>query len=363
MMNKDPETISSVLDFFSKKLDKFVGNFKEEDYQKTKEILKIESAMGMDKILFYNLNGDEFDGKSLLEYIDSQNVRLTRQREELIDLSIKIAKLNNKVTNEDAKESMVEVITHFKSGLHSGVGLRDMITQIEERYPWSSTTKMIHILVSLITCLLAIGLYVLDLTTDVQFSLDMLHGNLGNKSSEETEDFDDFLSKHSFNFTSLKYDFSECYNNMITTYNEKNNRNRNSSVLAFEDYHRIGWFSLWHCIQPLLVTTLVLISINYKKCCQTAICSVPDIPEVPNCKSLLCCAPFKMLWPLGYLMFRGLVSALRVLGRVVPIPAITKVYRFYLDVKCHIARSSPDFRTKIVSIEEEIKKHEALGEL
>ena len=102
-------------------------------------------------------------------------------------------------------------------------------------------------------------------------------------------------------YTSLKYDFSECYNNMIT--------------------------------------------------------------EVPNCKSLLCCAPFKMLWPLGYLLFKGLVSALRVLGRVVPIPAITKVYRFYLDVKCHIARSSPDFRTKIVSIEEEIKKHEALGEL
>ena len=30
-----------------------------------------------------------------------------------------------------------------------------MITQIEERYRWSSPTKMIHILVSLITCLFA----------------------------------------------------------------------------------------------------------------------------------------------------------------------------------------------------------------
>ena len=95
-MNKDPGIISSVLDFFSKKLDKFVDKdiFIEDYYQKTKEILRIETSTGMGKIMFYNVKGDEFDGKSLLEYIDSQNVRLTRQREELIDLSIKIAKID-----------------------------------------------------------------------------------------------------------------------------------------------------------------------------------------------------------------------------------------------------------------------------
>ena len=357
MMNKDPGIISSVLDFFSKKLDKFVDKdiFIEDYYQKTKEILRIETSTGMGKIMFYNVKGDEFDGKSLLEYIDSQNVRLTRQREELIDLSIKIAKIDN----EDTEESMVEVITHFKSGLPSGVGLREMITKIEERYPWSSNTKIIKILLSLMTCLLAIGLYVLDLTTDVQFSLSMFHGNFGNKSSRETEDFDDFLLENSFNFSLLKSAYSECYANMNTTFSEKNNRN--SSILDDVDYQRIGWFSLWHCIQPLVVTVLILISINYKKCCQTERCSVPDIPDAPNC--LLCCGPFKLLWPLGYLLCKGVASALLVLGSVVPIPAITKVYRFYLDVRCHNARSHPDFSTKIVSIEEEIRKHEARGEL
>ena len=30
-------------------------------------------------------------------------------------------------------------------------------------------------------------------------------------------------------------------------------------------------------------------------------------------------------------------------------------------MRCHIARSKPDFRTKIVSIEKKIKDHEALG--
>ena len=370
MMNKDPGTISSVLDFFSKKLDKFVDIAKniDEDYQKTKEILRIEST-GMAKNIFYNVKADEFDGKSLLEYIDLQNVRLTRQREELIDLSIKIAKLNNEVDTEDTTEAMEEVFKHYKSGLPSGVGLRDMIELIKERFPWSSSKKIIKIFVSLVTCLFAIGLYALDLTTDVQFSLNIFYRNVGNKTSMKIEDFDDFLAKHSFNFSSLKSSYHGCYANMNATFNEKNHRS--SSILTDGDYRRIGWFSLWHCIQPFVATFLVLVSMNYRRCCQTVFqCSVPDIPkslaDSRACQilnRLLCLAPFKVFWPLGCLLYKGLTSFLSVLGRRFPIPVLTKVYRFYLDVRCHYARSKPDFRIKIVSIEEEIREHEALGKL
>ena len=70
MMNKDPEVISSVLDFFSKKLDK-----SGDDYQRTKEVLQIERMKGEEKMMFYLVKCKEFDDKSLLEYIDSQNVR------------------------------------------------------------------------------------------------------------------------------------------------------------------------------------------------------------------------------------------------------------------------------------------------
>ena len=63
-MNKDPDIISSVLDFFSKKLDKSIDNKK-----KTKEILQIEKGEG--KVMFYLVMCKEFDNKSLLEYIDS----------------------------------------------------------------------------------------------------------------------------------------------------------------------------------------------------------------------------------------------------------------------------------------------------
>ena len=46
-------------------------------------------------MMFYNVKCKYLDDKSLLEYIESENVRLSKQREELIDLSVKIADHNH----------------------------------------------------------------------------------------------------------------------------------------------------------------------------------------------------------------------------------------------------------------------------
>ena len=351
-MSKDPFTISSVLDFLSKMLiDKKDSKY----YSSIKETLGIEAMKGEKKIMFYNVQCEVLDGKSLLEFIDSQNVRLSRQKEELVDLAVKIANLNNR----DANKAMEEVIDHYKSGLHSGVGLRDMITTIKEHYPWSSSKKIIMIFVSLVSCLFGIGLYILDLTTDLDFSFEMFNGSI---PFNATEDFDDFLSKNNFNF--LKSVKNECLADMNSAFKEKNKRN--STILDAKDYELTAWFSIWHCIQPFAVTMIVGISINYKTCCRGIKYSVPDVPDCLQnsrvCQTLdilFCRVPIKALWPLGYL----LVSALLVVVRFVPIPALTNIYRFYLDVKSHIKRSKPDFRDTIADIEEKIRKHEALGKL
>ena len=58
----------------------------------------------------------------------------------------------------DAEKAMDEVINHFKSGLPSGEGLRDMLSQIKERYAWPTSKTIIMILLSLMACLLGIGL-------------------------------------------------------------------------------------------------------------------------------------------------------------------------------------------------------------
>ena len=49
------------------------------------------------------------------------------------------------------------------------------------------------------------------------------------------------------------------------------------------------------------------------------------------------------------------------IGSFLPIPAFTNLYRFFLDVKFHQARSKSDFKEKINDIEELIKKHEDIG--
>ena len=375
----NPETVSSVLDFLSQNLRKFRKKNQLPNYQKTKESLGIETVKGKKKIMFYNENYKNLDNQTLLEYINSQNERLARQREELIDLSVKIANFNHTRVNKgekpsvDIERAMEEVINHYKSGLPSGVGLRDMITMIRERYPWSSSKTMIMIFISLITFLLGVGLYVLDLTTDVKFSLDMLKKT--NESSNDSNDFDSTLkSLHPNCYAVLNSTFYEnCdgttdFDDFLLKTNSapEKNYNRKSNK---DDYVVTAWISIWHCIQPFVVTAFVSLTIQYKRGCSGLKCSIQDIPDLPDClknnracqmvNTLLCCIPFKLLWPLGCLGY----LLLRELGRVVPIPALTNFYRFYLDVRCHDARSKPDFRTRIVSIEKEIREHEALGEL
>ena len=113
MMNRDPTRISSLLDFLSKMLDQ------EEDYQELKDTLGIETK----REVFYLLNCEVLDGFSLLQYIDGQSVQLLKQRQELVDLAVKIAKLNHE---GDSDKAMEEVMENF---CHAGVDvLRNIVS-------------------------------------------------------------------------------------------------------------------------------------------------------------------------------------------------------------------------------------------
>lgn len=295
--------------------------------------------------MFYLVKCQVFDGLSLLEYIDSHNVRLSRQREELIDVSVKIANLNKR---GDVKGAMDEVINHYKSGLPSGEGLRDMIIQIKERYPWSASKEIIKIFISLITCLLGIGLYILDLTTDIRFSLELYNKTSNNEFSNGSADFRTFLSKYSLNVPSCESYSDKCCQDLNDLFETRNNSTPPVNMEA-EDYKLTGLIAGWHCIQPFVATIIVFIIME---CRRDGKCSAPERPGYFKKKtwwclnSLLCCIPL-----LGFT------------GSLLPIPALTYVYKFYLEVRCHNARSRPDFRTKIVKYERRIREHESVGKL
>ena len=328
LMNKDPGRISNALSFLTKILEIIEdGDFEDE---KIKEMFGDMFGQGNNKKnIFYLIECPEFDGKSLLWYINFQNVRLFRQREELIDLSLKIA---NMKTKQNSEKAMDEVINNFKSGLASGVGLRDMINMIKERYPWSSSKKYIMILVSLVVCLLGIGLYVLDLTTDVQFSLAMLHLSANGSHPEYPTFSSVFKNKSHPGPQECWKDFQSCWEQHYVDPEE------NFIPSEPNDIKITGWFALWHCIQPFLGTFIVFLCMNYKR----KNCGLE--PEHPD-----------GLQKLGYLLC--------LLISVVPIPALTSIYMFYLNVRNHHARTQPDFRSRMDSIEIQIQKYEALGTL
>ena len=353
MLIQDPEQISSVLDFLSKKL----GDFQD---KQNREIIGIERMEEEKKKMFYLVKCKELDGKSLLEYIDSENVRLSKQREELIELSVKIANLNNlnhSQTNPssntvDTEKAQGEVINHYKSGLPSGVGLRDMIVAIEDHFPWSSSKKKIKIFLSLVTCLLGIGLFVSDLTTDVEFSLKMFeNGNDRSEPFHETIDFDSFLSsnlKKFKNFPSPEFLHPACDAFM----KDYQNYSRNSTIMKYEDYETTGWISVIHCVLPFIITVIIFLSMN--ACCEGGNCSASDISDkYLGHKSLVCCNS------LVTCCYPDLTNN----GIVIPIPGFTDLYRFWLEVRSHIKRSKHGFKDKIADIEKEIKDHEAPGKI
>ena len=334
-MSKTPEVISSLLDFLSKKLDTTDG------LEEVQEVLggAGESQEGSRRKMFYLVKCPVLGGASLLQYIDSQSARLNRQKEEMIDLSVKISNHNNPW---DKRKAMDEVISSYKSGLPSSVGLRDMISSIKERYPWTRSRWSIMVLVSLVACLLGITFYLLDVVTDVQFSWEMLSQT--NESRQPHSDLPNItdldvsfcilkmakLGRHQSN-VSLKP--PECKNMTkspklswmrIFDYWEKNQGILDQYMDA-DEYRMTGTIALWHCVQPLVITIICFLSL------------IKTSQRSPDESRLV-----------------FLVSRL-------PIPLFSCVYRLYLQLRCYKARSRPDFKTRIVEIENSIRKYEAIG--
>ena len=315
-MNKDPIKITNALSFLTKVFEKYEDR-EPSLSRKNDKILRIRETFcdmfgcAADRNVFYLLPCKEFGGESLLWYINSKGVRLLRQREELIDLSVKIANLNKR---RDTMEAMDQVIDNFKSGLASGVGLRDDIIMIKERYPWTSLKRVMMILVSLLACLLAIGLYVLDVVTDIQFTLEIF--NMTNEiCSPHRPNYSLVLKSISYSFpekckSTIQETMENCWDENRDDFKPENN----TEYIA--DMKITGWVAVFHCVKPLVVNFFVFLNINYKekKC----------LPAMP---------------------------------------ILIHIYMFYLNVRFANARRNSASGEKIESIERAIQKYTAQGNI
>ena len=138
-MNKDSGKISLMLDFLSK-------HSRDE---------RVQLLLGRGKYVFYLIPCEEFgekEGKSLLEYIVAQGSRMMRQKEELIDLAIKMAKIkieaeyikqfkadvensnkmNSKLKNELRSQPVQDIIKKYVEGLLNGDEFQDQLKSATE---------------------------------------------------------------------------------------------------------------------------------------------------------------------------------------------------------------------------------------
>ena len=250
--------------------------------------------------------GDEAGGRSLLKYIVDNGARMMKQREELLDL------LKEKIENEESK-----IIHNLKFGLPSSIGLAECIKMTKEKYEWSKTKVRGMIVMSLITNILGLVLYFLDVFTDGLYVDKMLKHSLRNPehfSALKTNCSNEFYREMMDNKWKMlceqerEYCF-ELHQNLTLM-----GQDCRDFGLRFEDPQRFTecfWYSLIHCIVPIIWIILVFIlTMN--------------------------------VWNIW----------------AIPFPPITRIVKIYQDTQMFNKRSKWDFKEKVPEIEAKIADHE-----
>ena len=131
---------------------------------------KFQKLLGYEEGLFC-LKKD-FDNISLLQYIVNQG--LTKEREELLELLIKIDRHRNQGSNDE--ECLTRIIRILRRGIRPSKGLKECIESLQERFAWGKGKMFFMVLISFVkNILLGWSLYVFDIWTDVKFSRDLFY--------------------------------------------------------------------------------------------------------------------------------------------------------------------------------------------
>ena len=156
--------------------------------------LKVKNKSKLRTIKFKNI-------VALLGDIIEHGNAMMQEREEILDLLVKIDKSRCKLKwrGYDLESSQYRVTKQLKNDLPTSLGLKECITSTKERYPWSKKKlwfmRGLGILKNII---LGLGLYFMDFSTDIIFSIDMFNNagrNFTNEQKNCTEDLYSQLNK------------------------------------------------------------------------------------------------------------------------------------------------------------------------
>ena len=130
---------------------------------------EFQQFLGEDGNMFHLIH--RFEDRSLLKYIVDQGTSMMKERQELLDLMIKIDKFRN---SEDLENSQYRIVQQLKFGLESSRGLEECVSSVQERYSWTVMKMWLMRSISFSkNIIFGWSLFLLDFGTDLSFSLEM----------------------------------------------------------------------------------------------------------------------------------------------------------------------------------------------
>ena len=376
-MYKDSYKISLMLDFLSK-------NSRNE---------RIRSLLGRGETLFYLIRCEELDWKSLLQYIVDQGNRMMRQKEELIDLAIKIPNINQeaKLIEEfkqgiakdddntktqlksqrvqDHLKKYVEGIINggnedeFRGGIKSATGI-DLYDSPYSKHLSELRTGLLAVYATDNTEVKdeVIGSFKAGLPPSVGLrdSIDMISERFSWTWGKMVVMILISFLTNIFGVAFYGFDFYsdfEFSRDIIT----KNDTNCSKKFSDFSDNFKD--FNITQ-MSSFSEFTNFLAEIKPEqdegtKCENSRSFSEDENQTLGLITMIHCFIPFLfIILVFCRMIFKEKVRNYWSLFSSIPLPIITNFYNIYLAYKCHRARGDKDFKEKVAPIEEKIKKHE-----
>ena len=251
------------------------------------------------------------------------NLGLLKEREEILE-TIKNIEEDISSNNE---ETQFRIKQEVKSVVASSVGLRDCLKSIGQQFPWSKEKMVFMISLSaFIYIFMGTALYSLDVYTDVNFSLGMFAQSKRNFTKDRDickREFDIEFEKAVFECKNF-FHANKCMDSLrnIEKLGENCFENEERFRENIMEWNLAGVISAVHYVLPFFMSFLIWIIYEFGRSCGTV--------EIFN----------------------------------LPLPPLTKFYRFLCDIKLYKnnadrnIKSEIDFENDKKSILEKISSHE-----
>ena len=225
-----------VIDFLSFALK--AKDFKAEDFQK---------KLGYGLELFCLRRNRR--GVTLLQYISDHG--LVKEREELLQLLIKIDKHRYKFNEEESEKRIIRIL---QAGMKPCKGLKETIDSLQEKYCWTKGKMIVKGLLStLFSFAVGFVLYFFDVFTDIKFTVEMFSHTTTNFTEDlercQTENIPQVSNVSEF-CTYHGLESEDCFsliNSAIQTCNQYKVRFQQPGI-----WQDIGNVSAAHIIMPLI---------------------------------------------------------------------------------------------------------------